>query len=490
MVKGIEAKFIDHVAAYKLDLSHETPLFKKGKDVSRIAIKGFSEQLQIAAKKEVNSIEEKFLFRPLEVKIGDDFQEIYVNINSLAQRTGISKARIKEAKTGTALAQLIEDDVLKKTTKQYAVQAILNLHQQKELSTQEKKMIPLLIGSIGKYTSSLNEGLNEQVMQYRWNSVWSIAAAFAPIQLFKTPSLKWPTDPENVKEMLKAAAHFERPEVIHLFVQKFEDSSEKKVIQNIERLVNNQAEAHHIHSIYSKWLKALELHNSELPAEVKDHIFSFLETKDIPPVAAVNSFWKEQIGNSSLMKRARSLAPELLFKKAGGVIDYDPELIEQSLQAIDEVKIRQPAILKALGGLLHVQQLPILNLKGQKGQFGYIDFIEPEMMSAPVMRGIDIDQRPFIAFKYVINEGDEMAEYVETLFQRYSDEPLIWVSGRKYSDRLFENMDQLRESNQDLYLGRVERLLKGEELPFLKFSPGGVIQEKQGSRQKIRLSFS
>ncbi|MDF2549903.1 MAG: hypothetical protein K0S07_970 [Chlamydiales bacterium] len=506
----IAAKFIDHYAANKLDLSRQVPTFKTGKDVSRIAIEGFGEQLQIAAKKKVNFIEKKLLFKPLEVKIGDDFKEIHVNINSLSQRTGISKARIKAAKTGAALAQLIHEEVVEKSTKQCAVQAILKLHQEKKLSTQEKKFIPLLVGAIQKFSVPSNKEVNQQLMERKWPSVWSIAAAIAPIELFEGLSLKIPGNPESVGKLLIAAVEFERPKVIHSLLHDFKTESED-AIDAINRFVTDPAEAEQIYSVYSNrllseleidqgalpaeakdhnLLSELEIHQGALPAEVKEYILSFLEPKDIPQVAAVNTLWQAQVETSSLKQNAKKLASKvkLLFKKTGGEVDYQPEQIDQFLNAIDEVKIRQPAILKALGGLLNVQQLPVLELKGLGDFTDYIDFIEPDMMSAPVMRGLDSCQRPFIAFKYMINEGGQTVEYVETLFQRYIGDINTWTHGCKYLEHLFLGMDRLRNDNRDFYLERVQRLMKGEELPLLQRGADGKMQEKQGGGEKIRLA--
>lgn len=60
--------------------------------------------------------------------------------------------------------------------------------------------------------------------------------------------------------------------------------------------------------------------------------------------------------------------------------------------------------------------LPELNLHGQVGKTGYIDFIKPRHMQHPVMKGVDTFGRRFIAIKATSRITER--EVVEVLFER------------------------------------------------------------------------
>lgn len=70
-------------------------------------------------------------------------------------------------------------------------------------------------------------------------------------------------------------------------------------------------------------------------------------------------------------------------------------------------------------GIQHFGQIPILDLHGQMGETNYIDFLQPQDLSAPIMKGQDKYGRPFIALKLINQETGNL--FVATLFQRYQD---------------------------------------------------------------------
>lgn len=70
------------------------------------------------------------------------------------------------------------------------------------------------------------------------------------------------------------------------------------------------------------------------------------------------------------------------------------------------------------------EALPVLDLGSRNGHTGYIDFIQPEEMSSPIMRGEDDNGRPFVAIRYMYQEQ----LCVETLFRRYTTGS-TWTSG-------------------------------------------------------------
>jgi len=88
-----------------------------------------------------------------------------------------------------------------------------------------------------------------------------------------------------------------------------------------------------------------------------------------------------------------------------------------------------PKLIEALGGLKAFEALPVLDLKACTawgGSTGYIDFVRPDDMDSPIMRGEDEAGRPFVAFR--ISSGRRPGAYVEVLFRRYTEGP-VWVSG-------------------------------------------------------------
>ena len=90
-----------------------------------------------------------------------------------------------------------------------------------------------------------------------------------------------------------------------------------------------------------------------------------------------------------------------------------------------------PEVVAAVGGPAAWDALPVLDLGGEENALnGYIDFVGPERMTAPMMRGVDTHGRPFLAVRFTLDvgapEGPEV--HVETLFRRYRTGSL-WSSG-------------------------------------------------------------
>jgi hypothetical protein len=86
------------------------------------------------------------------------------------------------------------------------------------------------------------------------------------------------------------------------------------------------------------------------------------------------------------------------------------------------------------------EDYPTLDLGAKCGNTGYIDFIQSADMTHPIMSGIDICGRQFIAIKCIVEfkkseDSDEKNSYemVGTFFQRYSDNSSVWAYGTCYS---------------------------------------------------------
>ena len=76
---------------------------------------------------------------------------------------------------------------------------------------------------------------------------------------------------------------------------------------------------------------------------------------------------------------------------------------------------------------------PTLDLGNRKGVTNYIDFISLDELIAPVMKGIDINKRPFIVIRVQIVKIDGTRElFFETFFQRYTNyDDLFQGCGKK-----------------------------------------------------------
>lgn len=74
---------------------------------------------------------------------------------------------------------------------------------------------------------------------------------------------------------------------------------------------------------------------------------------------------------------------------------------------------------KILGNRNAFEKLPILDIGNREGSTGYIDFIKPEEMTAPIMRGKDKYGREFFIIRARINGGEVVTQ---TFFRRYTKE--------------------------------------------------------------------
>jgi hypothetical protein len=83
------------------------------------------------------------------------------------------------------------------------------------------------------------------------------------------------------------------------------------------------------------------------------------------------------------------------------------------------------------GGLRDFLRYPVLHWQPSfQGSTDYIDNINPEDVSHPIMIGIDSYQRPFITLRTKItNLDDTVYQVVDILFQRFTDCPDTWVNG-------------------------------------------------------------
>lgn len=134
------------------------------------------------------------------------------------------------------------------------------------------------------------------------------------------------------------------------------------------------------------------------------------------------------------------------------------------------------SLLPAWGNLLHIHvaqvigpiafsKLPILNLGDNIGWTAYLDFVQAEDMTAPLMKGFDAAQRPFIAMRY----EDRVRGSTEAIvvFHRYTNGD-TWCNGTCYSPACFN--DRFMKAS---YIEYMDRLLKHEPCGRLTYHRDG-----------------
>jgi hypothetical protein len=67
---------------------------------------------------------------------------------------------------------------------------------------------------------------------------------------------------------------------------------------------------------------------------------------------------------------------------------------------------------------------PIIDLGNRVGSTGYVDFINFKEVNNPIVHGIDVYKRKFIVFKFQVDDDPKI--YMQTLFQRYTDNKYDW----------------------------------------------------------------
>lgn len=72
----------------------------------------------------------------------------------------------------------------------------------------------------------------------------------------------------------------------------------------------------------------------------------------------------------------------------------------------------------------------------------YIDSIRPQHVQFPVMRGVDQFRRPYLVLK-----GDD---WVQTFFQRYTDDKTIWTHGEYMGNALIKDTGNLLFQKENL----------------------------------------
>lgn len=123
--------------------------------------------------------------------------------------------------------------------------------------------------------------------------------------------------------------------------------------------------------------------------------------------------------------------------------------------------------------LSFLYQLPIIYFKTSfLGSTNYLDNIQDNDLSFPIMRGIDNYQRHFIAIKYQILAPIKINDihfepeqvYILTIFQRYSDSVKSWnKAGRYQGPLLAETSVGLKQNEKKIFVERLISIIKHQQ---------------------------
>jgi len=99
------------------------------------------------------------------------------------------------------------------------------------------------------------------------------------------------------------------------------------------------------------------------------------------------------------------------------------------------------------------------------GHTGYIDYLEADDMSAPVMKGVDPAGRRFVAFLVRVEDTDAEFGFVDhrvfVLHERYSEDDSVVVLAGNGTFEFFPGSGKVTE---EAYGGRLRKLATGERL--------------------------
>lgn len=123
------------------------------------------------------------------------------------------------------------------------------------------------------------------------------------------------------------------------------------------------------------------------------------------------------------------------------------------------------------------EKYPRLDLGQRVGRTEYIDFILPDELTAPVMRGVDCLQRKFICIRIILSNGRKVAT---TFFQRHANNSDYWVSARLTDDT----------EDRNPFMSTVSDGVSKEQFFFLyEILSGKEIQLSEEMYKKYRLDL-
>lgn len=106
----------------------------------------------------------------------------------------------------------------------------------------------------------------------------------------------------------------------------------------------------------------------------------------------------------------------------------DAKMLLNNYSKLKSIKLGDDKIMNLFGGRDEFEKLPILDIADREGETGYIDFITPKEMTAPIMRGQDKDGREFFSLRFKYKRSETL--HCQTFFRRYCNAG-SWTDGGK-----------------------------------------------------------
>lgn len=126
-------------------------------------------------------------------------------------------------------------------------------------------------------------------------------------------------------------------------------------------------------------------------------------------------------------------------------------------------KIGNDNMMRLFGGRASFEKLPVLDIGERMGDTGYIDFINPGEMKAPIMRGRDMNGREFFTLRVqqTLANG-RVWEMCQTFFQRYTHLANWSDGGTRFIfpvSHIIDDSGKISEGNLEAYK-QLEELIK------------------------------
>ena len=155
---------------------------------------------------------------------------------------------------------------------------------------------------------------------------------------------------------------------------------------------------------FGKFVKK-SVENQSTPAAIAKVVIFLVLTLSIVGIPFV-AIW--------IRERSKQMNTEKTHKVAMDKLNIQAAQINARANIIDKLNLQDK-----------FSQLPELNLGNRMGPTDYINFLKPEDLAAPIMKGTDKYNRPFIAIKMTA----ENHTFVAVIFERYNANDLwVWYS--------------------------------------------------------------
>ena len=169
---------------------------------------------------------------------------------------------------------------------------------------------------------------------------------------------------------------------------------------------------------FGKFVKK-SVENQSTPAAIAKVVIFLVLTLSIVGIPFV-AIW--------IRERSQQMNTEKTHKVAMDKLNIQAAQINARANIVDKLNLQDK-----------FSQLPVLNIGNRMGPTNYIDFLNPEDLDAPIMKGTDKYERPFIAIK--MTDQQQNKTFVTAIFERYdldqgSD---LWVWCTRYTPLKIDN---------------------------------------------------